>query len=327
MGYAPPSVVSAEAPKSRSRLPFVSGLLGIVLFGAGATWFMLQGEAAPPPRPKTVKPVPVATPRPAELKLSQLQGTVEVKGTDGVWRAAKSGDALNRSDGVRTQDGAYAVIVGGEYWEVKMEPGTEVEVGELSESISRILLGSGMAHATVRGGKAHTFEVKAKKGDAAARTEAGTFTIANNGEGTVAVATEDGEVELEGKGRVVIVRAGQRSVVLPGEAPSTPVSVPSSLLLKVALPTVSLVNKNKITVVGQTEPGARVEIMGHVVQTDATGRFTTQVKLSEGKNGVDVRAMSVGGVEASSKHAIELDTQVRRVTIDRNLWGVPPQQK
>lgn len=317
----------SSAASSRSRAPFLLGLLGIGLFGAAATWFMLQGEPPPPPRPASVQKAPVAVPKPAELKLTQLTGTVEVKGKDGTWRPAKEGDSLTSSDGVRTQDGAYAVLVGGEYWEVKMEPGTEVEVGELSESISKVLLGSGMAHATVRGTNKHLFEVKSKKGDATARTAAGSFTIASNGEGTVAVATEEGEVELEGKGRVVIVRAGQRSVVLPGQAPSDPIAVPSSLLLKVALPTVSLVNKNKITVVGQTEPGARVEIAGHMVNTDATGRFSTQVSLNEGKNPLDVRAMAVGGVEAASRHTVERDTHVRQTTIDPNVWGVPAQRK
>lgn len=328
LGYDSPAVPTLAAPRQRqrSRVPFFLGLGGIALFGAAATWFMLHGDPPPPPRPANVLPAAVAPPKPTELRISQLSGGVEIKGPNGSWRKAVAGDVLKSSDGVRTADGAYAVLVGGEYYEVKMEPGTEVEVGELSESISRILLGSGMAHATVRGGMKHQFEVKAKKGDAAARTTDGTFTIASNGEGTVAVATEAGEVELEGKGRVVIVRAGQRSVVLPGQAPTDPIAIPSSLLLKVALPTVSMTNKAKITVVGQTEPGARVEIGGHVVTTDATGRFTTQVKLEEGKNGLDVRALSVGGVEAASKHQVERDTQVRRVTVDMD-WGTKPQKK
>ena len=97
---------------------------------------------------------------------------------------------------------------------------------------------------------------------------------------------------------------------------------PSSLLLKVGLPTVSMTNKRTLTVLGQTEPGARVEVAGHVVQTDATGRFSTQLKLDEGKNGVDVKAMSVGGIEQLSKHSVELDTQVRRVQVSPD-WGVP----
>src|SRR5439155_22456276 len=95
--------------------------------------------------------VDAGTPKLTELKLSEVSGQVEVKGADGAWHPAKPGDTLKPSDGVRTQDGSYAVLVGGELWEVKMEPGTEVVVGELSNSISRILLGTGMAHARVLG--------------------------------------------------------------------------------------------------------------------------------------------------------------------------------
>ncbi len=231
---------------------------------------------------------------------------------------------LKPSDGVRTQDGSYAVLVGGEYWEVKMESGTEVEVGELSSSISRLLLGSGMAHATVRGGGRHSFEVKATKGDALARTDAGTFTISSNGEGTVAVGTDDGQVELSGKGQVVIVRAGQRSVVLPGQAPTDPVAVPSSLLLKVALPAVSLTNKNKVVVLGQTEPGAHVEIAGHVIKVDATGPLRDRAQARrKGRNAVDVRAMSSrrrrGLVEALGRARHPGAAHHRRP----ESWGVP----
>src|SRR5262245_10701017 len=134
---------------SRSRAPFIAGLLALLLFAVGATWFMLRVE--PPAPPKRVAAVAPPLEKPAELRLSELSGTVEVKGADGEWRVAKQGDTLKPSDGVRTQDGSWAVLVGGEYWEVKMEPGTEVEVGELSSSISKLLLGSGMAHARVRG--------------------------------------------------------------------------------------------------------------------------------------------------------------------------------
>jgi hypothetical protein len=312
-----------EVASRRSRAPFLAGLAALALFAGGATWWMLRPEPPPPPRP-VAAPAPPEPDRPAELRLSDLNGNVEVKGANGEWRPAQKGDVLKPSDGVRTQDGSWAVLVGGEYWEVKMEPGTEVEVGELSSSISKLLLGSGMAHATVHGGGRHTFEVKASKGDATARTDGGTFTISHNGEGTVAVASEEGQVELSGKGRVVIVRAGQRSVVLPGQAPTDPVAVPSTLLLKVGLPAYSLTNKNKVVVLGQTEPGARVEVAGHVVKVDELGKFRSEVRLAEGKNPVDVRALSVGRVEAASRHAVELDTQVRQTTIDRNLWGLPP---
>ncbi len=118
-------VLSTAAPR-RSRGPFLLGLLGIVLFGSVATYLMFLAEPPPPPRPANVRPAAVAAPKPQQLTLSQLAGVVEVKSPDGTWRPAKAGDVLKPSDGVRTQDGAYAVIVGGEYWEVKMEPEKEI---------------------------------------------------------------------------------------------------------------------------------------------------------------------------------------------------------
>ena len=315
------------------RLPFILGLCAIAAFGGVMAWLLL-GEELPPqqlPGDRLEKPDRDAgTAAPSELRLSELNGEVEVKGADGSWRPAKQGDVLKPSDGVRTRDGSWAVLVGGEYWEVKMEAGTEVEVSELSSSISKLLLGSGMAHATVRGGGRHTFEVKAAKSDAAAKTTQGAFTISSNGEGTVAVGTQEGEVEFEGKGRVVIVRAGQRSVVLPGQAPSDPVMVPSSLLLKVQLPTSVVSNKPKLVVAGQTEPGVCVEFAGKMIRADATGRFEATYSMKEGPNALDIRAVSVGGVRAESHHQIDLDTQVRKVTIDPDLWGLkkkPPPKK
>ncbi len=262
--------------------------------------------------------MPDAGPKHTSLKLGEVNGKVTVKRGDGGWVEAKPGEPLAESDGVRTEDGSYAVLVGGESYEVKMEPGTEVQVGELSESISRILLESGMARAKVSPGK-HTFEVRSAKSDAVASTENGVFTVSSDGAGTVAVGTQEGEVQFAGKGKVVIVRAGEQSVARPNQEPSAPKAVPNSLLLKVALPVRQLTNHTRLEVKGLTEPGALVEIMGHVVIADQLGRFHTPLKLPEGRNAVEVRARSVGGVEADSKHQVEVDTTVKKTTV-RMHW-------
>jgi hypothetical protein len=180
-----------------------------------------------------------------------------------------------------------------------------------------------MAKATVKGGGRHTFEVRASKSDAVASTDGGVFSIASNGNGTVAVGTEEGSVEFLGKGRVVIVRAGQQSIMRPGQAPSEPVAIPTSLLLKVALPGRTVVNRSKLQVVGTAEPGARVEVEGHMVKADEKGHFQTTVKLAEGKNEVDVVEHSVGGLQAASRHQIELDTTVRKTKLDAMPWNTP----
>lgn len=311
------------SPRQRSSSAVFFALLALILLAIPAAyWFFLRRDPAPAPvQPPVVVQAPqVEAPRPVELHLGEVQGTVEIRQPDGSWRQAAKGDRLKDSDAVRTLDGSVAVLVGGEAWEVRMEPGTEVSVDELTASISRILLANGMATARVKGDARHTFQVRASGSDAVARTSNGTFAISNNGAGTVAVGTREGEVELSGSGKVVIVRAGQQSIVRPGEGPSAPVEIPSSLLLKVKWPDKSLLRSKRLVVAGETAPGAHVEIAGHVVRAGADGRFSAPVPLSEGRNRIQVRAVSVGGVQAASDASLQVDTSPPKVGIDRNLW-------
>jgi hypothetical protein len=303
------------------------GLLAIfAVIPLGWLLFLKEPVQTPPVVPPLVLEAPDAGPRAVEIHLGEVSGSVQIRrGLDGGWQVAKSGDVLNPSDGVRTTNGSYAVLVGEETWEVKMEPGTEVGIGELKASISRLLLESGMAKATVKGGGRHTFEVRAANSDAVASTDGGVFTIASNGRGTVAVGTESGEVAFAGGGRVLIVRAGQQSIVRPGQAPTEPTSIPSSLLLKVALPSQKTINKSKLTVKGDVEPGSMVEVQGQVITVDAKGHFEVPVSLKEGANSLSVRARGVGGTEAKASGTVEVDTVVKAPTIGP-LWDEKPKQ-
>jgi hypothetical protein len=96
--------------------------------------------------------------------------------------------------------------------------------------------------------------------------------------------------------------------------------VPSSLLLKVKWPEKALLTRRKLVVVGQTHPGAHVEVAGHVVRATQDGRFTQTVHLSEGHNQIDVRAVTVGGERAKSDARLQVDTRDPTIGIDRGLW-------
>lgn len=305
------------------RIRFALMLIAIAAM-VPLAWWLFLAEPSAQPQQVVVPSAPVgldAGPRAVEIRLGELTGSVQIRrGLDGGWQDAKSGDALLPSDGVRTTEGSSAVLVGGETWEVKMEPGTEVGIGDLKESITRLLLESGMAKATVKGQGRHTFEVRATGSDASASTDGGVFTIASNGLGTVAVGTQSGEVSFSGAGRVVIVRAGQQSIVKPGQAPSAPVTIPSSLLLKVSMPTRKTINTPQLVLKGDVQPGSRVEVQGKIVSVDERGHFEVPVSLKEGKNSLSVQARSVGGTQARSSAAVELDTTVKAPTIDPGLW-------
>jgi hypothetical protein len=306
--------MSGTPPFTR-QAPFLVGLV-LILAALPLGYFFFLREAPPPPAPvgpvKPPEPV-VQEPEPAKpvrLEITEVSGTVEKRAEDGTWVTVGKGETLGAAESVRTLNGSYAVIIGSESVEIRMEPGTEVTVEELSDSVSRMMLGSGMATTKVLTGKGHTIEFKAGGSDAMARaTEPGTFTMSNDGAGTVAVGSRSGQVEFIGSGKVVIVRAGQQSVVRPGGAgPSEPTPVPTSLLRKVQWPA-SRQNKREITVRGEAEPGSRLELAGKAFSPGKDGTFVQTLKLEEGENEVKVRAVSVGGTAQEDQRKFDVDTR------------------
>ncbi len=317
-----------DAPRSpRRSAPFLLGLLAILAALPLGYFLFLHQPPAPPPSPVVEAPPPVAPPpkappetRPMELKLEEIRGTVEVRRGGGEWRTASVGEALHPSDAVRTREGAYAVIIGGEAVEVRMEAGAEVSVEALTHSLTRFLLTNGMTTARVDMGAGQSFEMKVAGSDAEARAERGTFTMNNNGAGTVSLATLEGEVAFSGQRKVVIVRAGQQSIIRPGRAPAEPTPIPTSLLLKVNWPANP---RRKVVVSGQTDPGNQVRVGGRIVPTDEEGRFSQVLPLQEGQNSVQVDALSVGGLRQAESRDFTLDTTPPSVKMDPGLWSDP----
>lgn len=303
---------------------FVMMAVAIVAAVPASYWFFLRGSEAvvvTPPLAVLATSPDAGALLPVELRLGSISGHVQVRHGDAGWQDADGGEVLATNDGVRTDDGSYALLIGGEFWDVKMESGTEVSLGELSASISRLLLESGMAHADVHSGQHHTFEVRAAGSDAIASTDGGTFTMATNGQGTVAVATENGEVVFSAAGRVVLVRTGQRSLSNPGQPPQPPTPIPNSVLLKVNFPVKKTINTPKIMIVGNAEPGSLVEVLGHSSVTDEVGHFAVPIGLKEGRNSITVKAQSAGGARSTTSRTVELDTTVSGPVIDpKSLW-------
>jgi hypothetical protein len=185
------------------------------------------------------------------------------------------------------------------------------------------LLEKGMTTARVRSGSGspHALEVKTAGSDAVARSKGGTFTVSNNGAGTVALATLEGEATLSGQQRTVLVLAGQQSVVLPGQAPSPPAPIPTSLLLKVNWPDRP---RRQILISGQTDPGSQVLANGESVLPDDQGRFSFPLTLKEGSNPVRVQVRSVGGLRQEEQRALKVDTTPpKALTVDPGLWNDP----
>ncbi|RKG82956.1 hypothetical protein D7W79_01165 [Corallococcus exercitus] len=305
------------APPSRKRqVPFLVGLV-LILAALPVGWFVFLRETPaplPPPAPKRTVTAPVAQKKAVELVLSHFEGNVDVRHGEGAWESARKDMPLRPTDVVRTGPGAWAVLLNGESVELRMESDSEISVEELSDQLSSMLLANGMATATVRGrpNVRHTFVLKAKNGKenaAEASTTQGTFTMSNNGKGTVSVGTREGDVKLaNNEGKYVIVRAGQRSIVRPGQVPTEPVPIPSTVFLKMEWPAGKTQRKPEVAVVGQTDPGSRVMVDGVSVPTDKDGRFTVNVALKKGSNTVQVSAVDVGGARQDAQRELVLVT-------------------
>jgi hypothetical protein len=303
----------------RRQAPFILGLV-LILAALPLGYFLFLDKPQLPPAPSTPPPAPpVVVPekapeKPKELVITDVTGTVEVRRADGTWVPVKPGHVLKPSEVLRTKDGSTA-LMRGEAADVKLEPSTEMSMEEITDNASRFLLATGMATAEVHKGIRHTLEMRATGSDAVAVTTDGSFAMSNDGAGTVAVGTQKGEVTFKGNGKIVIVRAGQQSVVRPGSnGPSEPVDIPSSLLLKVQWPSARQ-NKREIIVAGKVAPGTRLDIDGQTFSPGQDGTFTRTVSLKEGESEVKVRASSVGGNKEEAAQKFHVDTQAPKFKV------------
>ncbi|AFE05161.1 hypothetical protein COCOR_03340 [Corallococcus coralloides DSM 2259] len=302
----------AAPPSRRRQAPFLIGLV-LILAALPVGWFVFLREPPaplPPQAPQRTAVAQAEAKKAVELVLSSFDGTVDVKhGEAGAWEPARKDMPLRPTDVVRTGRGSWAVVLNGEAVELRLEAETEISVEELSNELSRVMLSSGLATATVRGRSnvRHTFILKAKGANAEASTAQGTFTMSNNGNGTVSVGTREGDVKLADKeGRYVIVRAGQRSIVRPGMEPSKPEPIPSTVFVKMEWPTGKQRNR-EVAVVGRTDPGNRVTVDGVNVPTDADGGFTLSLSLKNGPNPVQVTAVNVGGARQTEQQELTFE--------------------
>lgn len=303
----------------RRQAPFILGLV-LILAALPLGYFLFLHKPPPPPAPATPPPAPPVAveekvpKKPQELVITDVKGTVEVRRADGSWEPVKAGRVLKPSEVLRTKDGSTA-LMSGEAADVRLEPSTEMSMEEITDNASRFLLATGMATAEVHKGIRHTLEMRATGSDASAIIKDGAFSMSNDGKGTVAVGAQKGEVTFTGNGKIVVVRAGQQSVVRPGSTgPSEPVNIPSSLLLKVQWPTARQ-NKREITVAGKAEPGTRLELDGQTFSPGQDGTFTRTVALKEGENDVKLRASSVGGNREEAGQKFHVDTQAPKVKV------------
>lgn len=260
-------------------------LAGLVIAALGVLGYRVLGRAPA----ATAAAVPAAPPiqahAPAAHAIAEKRTTViaiagRVERRVGAsWVPLTAGETLAVQDTVRTATGASARIdMGGEL--VELGDATELTVGELSQTVSSIVLAGGRVSAD---GKdvGRVIRVETRDSDAVAEAGVGDFDVISSGKGQMTVAARSANVRLSAHGTTVAVRPGEQSSVIAGAPPLAPTKIPASLFLKV---NASSASASVATLHGETAPGAIVSINGVRTATAASGAIEAKVPLVAGKN-------------------------------------------
>jgi hypothetical protein len=296
-----------------------AGALAAMGAGLLLSWWLFFGRS---PVPGVAPPASAPPPPAAErVEVRRADGEAWLTRGDGPRVRLTPGTVLQVSDAIETSEGSAVELGAGEGFQVLLDGAARFDVKEIAAELSRFRLAEGFAEAKVRPDAGRVVVIESSD-DASVRTGGGRVSVAA-GSGRVAVGVTEGEAQLGSGGQIVAVRAGQISIAEKGKAPSAPVPLPRSLLLKVDWPGERETNRRRIVVKGRTTPGALVSIGGERVQVGKDGSFTHILFLREGQQRLEASARDVAGRrEQVRSPPVVLDTRAPDTEFDtRNLWG------
>ncbi len=128
-----------------------------------------------------------------------------------------------------------------------------------------------------------------------------------------------GGVAADGTYRIEITASGaMRSTA---QSLTTQLDTLAPTVQLVNMPEAMRVNKSDLLIEGVTEPGAVVWLnnLAEPLRVDAAGRFSTQIKLLEGDNRLQMRVIDVAGNVTQVQRNISLLTQAPEIIITRPL--------
>lgn len=291
-----------------SRQLIAALALVVLLFASG---YALRGWLWPGP---SLQPAQESAPQPVSLTVARVQGHVELREARASTWSPLSADAhVSSDDALRTQDGAVAVLTGGDGLEVEVASESQLTLGALARDNARVVLDSGRIAARVPHGAAE-LQVSVSGSDAVASTKEGAFAMLRDDAGQVSVAATAGVVDLTAKQQRVQLHADEQSFVGLDRPPTPPSKVPASLFLKVSHVGPAKVAKKSTEFEGSVGPGAVVSINGTQVRADENGHFRTRVPLNEGANSIQVKARDALGRTAEQKLSdVTVDTQAPKL--------------
>lgn len=276
-GARAPAAPRPEAGPDRRRAIRAATAIGTVAFLSGGTilggWTLFHRWVR-----RDAAPVVVAAPSPASPSATviEVEGVLERRlGEDG-WAPVAAGERLRAEDTIRTPAAGRAVLAVGDASRIDVTERTELSVREITAAVQRLRLARGRIAIDHQPDGARVLVVESERGDAVARTHGARFSLLSAG-GALSVATETGVVRLESGGARVEVAAGQRSVAVPGAAPSRAAPIPLAVLLRVGAAAAPRDPGLCAVVRGRTEAGSEVLVEGEPVAVAPDGRFEVRV--------------------------------------------------
>ncbi len=187
------------------------------------------------------------------LALTRLAGVVEVRRGGAPAVSIGDGGWLDAADEISVGEGGEATLELPGRYRIQLQAGARFSVTELTRGVDRFLLQEGLARAETEPGARLALAVAGSDVVAEAGGEAASsFALSSNGAGTVAAAATKGEVRVTTARGAVLVKAGERTLIRPGEAPELPRAIPASLLLKVEWPRDATTRRREFGVRGAT---------------------------------------------------------------------------
>lgn len=285
------------------RAPLAAGLALFVAVCVGGAWVLFERAVRRPEEAPAPAPVAVATPRPAERAeeavVESVQGPVQ-RGGGTSWAPLSPGDRLRANESLRTGAGGGTALRIGDKSRLAVAPSSHLLIRELTQSLHRFKLIKGHVRVDYPKDEQRVLRIEGGEGDAVAETRGARFSVLSTGR-SVAIATDEGSVDLESHGGKVRVEAGRQSLARAGTAPTAPQPVPASLWLKVANAMAQAPEGICGSLQGTAPPGAQVTVDGRPVELEADGSFVLRVPRAAGRDDVTVAIRDATGRTISRK--------------------------
>lgn len=253
--------------------------------------------------------------------LVTVDGDVRVVSPGGASTQATAGTRVEQGASIRTRRDARSVLRVNGSSTVSIDSQSDVIVEAVAPEQARFLVNRGRLEADVPEGDGQAVEVGARNTGARVRTEGGRVAVAADGYGSMSVVSSAGQSVVSSGDREVTLGAGEQ-VVVSGEEISDVMEIPTSILLKVAWPTVpeGATRHSELEVAGRADPGSILDVNGQAVRVSADGTWTAIVPLEEGSNELKVEARDAAGHEASDEATVERDTRGPPLQAGQGVW-------